>query len=293
MQFNGTKYAYIHNLQGDIVGLIDSRGTEVIKYIYDPWGKILSTTGSLASTVGTVQPFRYRGYVYDVETGLYYLRARYYNLTWNRFVNADEIISGNLYCYCKLNPILLSDKSGCYSSAYMETMYDYLSKRNEENTIDDYALATVNKDRVNIRINQTTDSERLCKINKYEGVLYIKKTPIYEYAEDDIPDVSFTINGERIWFAAKIFINDLVIEGFIRADCLYPIYGMDIQPVRSKTLYLRNDPSTKNNYKDKLEYDDMVTIMFRTKDESNEEWYYVLSEKGPGWVMARYIGFGG
>ena len=45
--------------------LIDSPGTEVVKYTYDAWGKVLSTTGSLASTLGTVQPFRYRGYVYE------------------------------------------------------------------------------------------------------------------------------------------------------------------------------------------------------------------------------------
>ena len=62
MQFNGEKYGYIVNLQGDVVGLIDNTGTEVVKYVYDAWGKILSTTGSLASTLGTIQPFRYRGY---------------------------------------------------------------------------------------------------------------------------------------------------------------------------------------------------------------------------------------
>jgi YD repeat-containing protein len=67
VQFNGTKYAYIQNLQGDIVGIVDSNGTEVVKYTYDAWGKVLSTTGSLAATLGTIQPFRYRGYVYDVD----------------------------------------------------------------------------------------------------------------------------------------------------------------------------------------------------------------------------------
>ena len=112
VQFNGTKYAYIHNLQGDIVGLIDSSGTEVVKYIYDPWGKILSTTGSLASTVGTVQPFRYRGYVYDVETELYYLRSRYYNSIWNRFINGDLSIAGNLFCYCGNSIVAFADSEG-------------------------------------------------------------------------------------------------------------------------------------------------------------------------------------
>ena len=59
VHFNGTKYGYIVNLQGDVLGLIDSTGTEVVKYTYDAWDKVLSTTGSLTSTLGTMQPFRY------------------------------------------------------------------------------------------------------------------------------------------------------------------------------------------------------------------------------------------
>ena len=107
----------MHNLQGDIVSIIDSTGTEVVKYTYDAWGKVLSTTGSLASTLGTVQPFRYREYVYDVETGLYYLRSRYYNPEWGRFINADDRITSNKYgtnnyCYCANNPCMYVDKNG-------------------------------------------------------------------------------------------------------------------------------------------------------------------------------------
>ena len=106
------KYAYIQNLQGDIVGIVDSNGTEVVKYTYDAWGRVLSATGSLASTLGTVQPFRYRGYVYDVETGLYYLKSRYYNSTWVRFLCADSINTNNLFSYCINNPIVLQDNDG-------------------------------------------------------------------------------------------------------------------------------------------------------------------------------------
>ena len=112
VNFNGTKYGYIVNLQGDVLGLIDSTGAEVVKYTYDAWGKVLSTTGSLASTLGTIQPFRYRGYVYDVETGLYYLRSRYYNPIWNRFINADSLITDDLFMYCHNNPIIRYDKNG-------------------------------------------------------------------------------------------------------------------------------------------------------------------------------------
>ena len=59
-------------LPGDIVAILDSNKNVVVSYIYDAWGRPISKTGSLASTLGTVQPFRYRGYVYDEETGMYY-----------------------------------------------------------------------------------------------------------------------------------------------------------------------------------------------------------------------------
>ena len=60
-------YAYIHNLQGDTVGLVDASGTECVRYTYDAWGRMLSITGTKATTLGLLQPFRYRGYVYDEE----------------------------------------------------------------------------------------------------------------------------------------------------------------------------------------------------------------------------------
>ena len=125
--YGSTRYAYVHNLQGDIVGIIDNTGTEVVKYTYDAWGKVLSTTGSLASTLGTIQPFRYRGYVYDVETGLYYLRARYYNPTWDRFINPDNKYSINLYKYCNNRPTMEIDDNGNTGREIMEECKGVLS----------------------------------------------------------------------------------------------------------------------------------------------------------------------
>ena len=79
MKLNGTRYFYIRNLQNDIVGLTDPSGNVVVRYEYNAWGKLLNITGSLAGTVGVKNPFRYRGYYYDTETGLYYLKSRYYD----------------------------------------------------------------------------------------------------------------------------------------------------------------------------------------------------------------------
>jgi len=103
----------------------------VVKYVYDAWGRVLSTTGSLASTLGTHQPFRYRGYVYDVETGLYYLRSRYYNPTWQRFISSDSIICENVYSYCHNNPINRNDITGKSDVRFddLDDTNDWLSER--------------------------------------------------------------------------------------------------------------------------------------------------------------------
>ena len=113
------EYFYIRNLQGDIIGLIDKNGTEVVSYTYDTWGKPISIEGSLKDTVGVKNPYRYRGYRYDTETGLYYLNSRYYNPEWGRFINADsvlgakgELLSHNLFAYCMNDPVNLQDPSG-------------------------------------------------------------------------------------------------------------------------------------------------------------------------------------
>ena len=116
--YNGTAYAYVKSLQGDIVAILDENGNAVVSYGYDAWGAPLWCTGELAETLGKVQPFRYRGYVFDEETGLYYLRSRYYNPQWGRFANADALIgagkllSHNLFAYCSNCSVCYTDASG-------------------------------------------------------------------------------------------------------------------------------------------------------------------------------------
>ena len=112
-------YYYIRNAQGDIVKLIDSSGNTVVEYLYDSWGKLLSVTGTLATTLGADQPFRYRGYVYDTETGWYYLQSRYYDPNTCRFISADVLLSTgqgvighNALAYCGNNPIIRIDSEG-------------------------------------------------------------------------------------------------------------------------------------------------------------------------------------
>ena len=122
VKFNGTEYYYLRNAQGDIVKLIDANGTTMVEYKYDAWGKGISTTGPMTSTLGAVQPFRYRGYVFDWETGFYYLESRYYDPITGRFISADVLLSTgqgvlghNAYAYCLDNPVNMVDDGGSAS----------------------------------------------------------------------------------------------------------------------------------------------------------------------------------
>ena len=109
----------MRNGQNDIVGLMDNSGAVVVSYSYDAWGKSLTVSGTLATTLGANNPFRYRGYYYDTETGLYYLQTRYYDATVCRFISADTyfttdqgITGSNMYAYCGNNPIARVDEGG-------------------------------------------------------------------------------------------------------------------------------------------------------------------------------------
>ena len=117
--YNGTPYSYVKNLQGDIVAILDSNKNVVVSYVYDAWGRPISCSGTMASTLGKINPFRYRGYVYDEETGMYYLVSRYYKPEWIRFISSDVIFDTganllklNTYLYVANNPISSSDING-------------------------------------------------------------------------------------------------------------------------------------------------------------------------------------
>ena len=112
------------NLQGDIIAVYNADGDKIGSYTYDAWGNCTVTVFSGTTTleknvVRTYNPFRYRGYYYDTETGLYYLQSRYYNPAGGRFLNADKLISTgqglfgcNMYAYCNNSPIMFVDHTG-------------------------------------------------------------------------------------------------------------------------------------------------------------------------------------
>ena len=120
-------YHYNRNIKGDVIGIFDSSGAEIVKYSYDSWGNFEITTGSLTN-IAKDNPILYRGYYYDHDTELYLLDARFYNPKWRRFISPDdtayldpETPNGlNLYAYCNNDPVNYSDPSG--HSAFLIAM---------------------------------------------------------------------------------------------------------------------------------------------------------------------------
>ncbi len=116
--YNGATYYYVTSIQGDVIAILNSTGNTVATYRYDAWGNILSQSSTDA--IGSINPLRYRGYVYDGEmTNLYYLQSRYYNPETGRFISADAfastgqgLLGNNMFAYCNNNPVNCVDPTG-------------------------------------------------------------------------------------------------------------------------------------------------------------------------------------
>lgn len=114
----------------------------MVAYTYDAWGNPLTTTGTMAGTPGKLSPFRYRGYVYDTETVLYYLQSRYYNPETGRFINADGhvstgqgVLGAAMFSYCN-NSVNACDDGGTFLctlvGATVGALFGYISMHIED-----------------------------------------------------------------------------------------------------------------------------------------------------------------
>ena len=132
------EYIYVKNAQGDIVGITSPSGKMKVSYTYDPWGRLINIESDLdpyERDIATLNPFRYRGYYYDTETGLYYLQSRYYDPETGRFINCDDVnyigvsdtaVSYNAFAYCENDPVNGWDPSGRLQKE-MATVYEAIN----------------------------------------------------------------------------------------------------------------------------------------------------------------------
>ena len=117
-------YYFEKNLQGDIIAVYNASGTKLVSYTYDAWGNCITTYYNGGDSTGAkFNPFRYRGYYYDEDLGLYYLNSRYYDARTGRFISPDDssylgangdLTSYNLYAYCSNNPVMGYDPYGTF-----------------------------------------------------------------------------------------------------------------------------------------------------------------------------------
>ena len=128
----GQTYYFVYNGQGDVIGLYNHGGKLIATYAYDAWGRCIEAKAVTADDDGHavtdpdhiafINPFRYRGYMYDAETGFYLTGTRYYDPVIGRFINADNpeilmedqenLLQYNLFAYCWNNPVNMIDPTG-------------------------------------------------------------------------------------------------------------------------------------------------------------------------------------
>ena len=132
--YNGVPYYFHKNLQGDIIAIADQNGKVVARYTYDAWGKCEISVHSTNAAIAEINPYRYRGYYFDTETGFYYLQSRYYDPIVGRFINVDnalvlsvgeKALNFDLFCYCENDSISGYDPFGLYNR---KNAVDYAKK---------------------------------------------------------------------------------------------------------------------------------------------------------------------
>ena len=130
VKHNGSTFFYQKDALGNIVKLLDNTGAVVVEYKYDAWGKCEIDASTTNTELANLNPFRYRGYYFDTETGFYFLKTRYYDPEIGRFMTIDDLsyldpdsINGlNLYAYCNDNPVMGYDPNGCFD---WKTLFGY------------------------------------------------------------------------------------------------------------------------------------------------------------------------
>ena len=121
-------YYYRKDALGNIERIIDSTGKTIVKYEYSVWGELIEEKEIENKKIVEDNPYKYKSYYYDKESGLYYLKSRYYSASLHRFISLDQTeymeigsITGlNLYVYCGNDPVNMADPDGCF----WDTVFD-------------------------------------------------------------------------------------------------------------------------------------------------------------------------
>jgi RHS repeat-associated protein len=222
MTKGGVTYYYHMNGHGDVTALTDANGNVVAQYQYDAWGNIISQTGTMASS----NPYRYAGYRYDEETGLYYLMARYYDANIGRFITRDTFHgfeddpqSLNLYTYTKNNPVMYVDPDGHnpiiaiiglilrfatplikkYGTKYAAKIRNYAAKL-FKNLTDRYRI-TSSTNAIVVILDKKDNNKRIFSLDYHKNIpLRNKRT---RKKEQDIPVWHYHLKDPRVHYVFR------------------------------------------------------------------------------------------
>ena len=234
MDYNGMGiFAYLKNLQGDIVSIIslgEDDSTEV-QMEYDAWGKPIFKQGSNAFglvLIALVNSVSYRGYFYDYDTGLYYLRSRYYDPETGRFINADDTdylgyddtpLSMNLFAYCENNPVFNLDKTGNSSENIVQitvNFYDIYTYHPHCDIAYDGSTISYGSD------NGIKSAKFIDKINGTQGYILYKEAN-RSYDADDFRTIKVKVYYDKFVDFFVREINKTHYKGLRkRDDATYP-----------------------------------------------------------------------
>ena len=132
LTLDGIPYYFQKNLQGDVIAITDANGDIVARYSYDAWGKCTVTLDTSGINISNRNPYRYRGYYYDSEIGMYYLQSRYYDPDVGRCICSDNpefaaisssVLVHNLYAYCCNDPVNEIDQNGQVFATILEKIF--------------------------------------------------------------------------------------------------------------------------------------------------------------------------
>ena len=229
--YNETPYFFQKNQQGDIIAITDNTGKEVARYSYDAWGACTIVKDTTASGIATINPFRYRGYYYDKEIGMYYLQSRYYNPIIGRFVNGDfpDIIttinvkhSANLYGYCSNNPVNETDACGNLIASAIAKFVIYavfgVFVQFVSDIIEFLLRKFIKKKNVSFSLSPLGDylgsalSWGMCSLNLFNNKLAAFLAPFVPVLVKHLTNI---IRGSFSWYALLVDVAAAFIAGII------------------------------------------------------------------------------
>ena len=291
--YNGFAYYFQKNLQGDVIAITNNKGKVVASYTYDAWG-VCTIVSDSTGIIASINPFRYRGYYYDQEIGLYYLQSRYYDATAGRFVNFDSpdivlyarsSIGTNIFVYCSNDCINNMDLIGYVSFrdiwGLIKTSFDFIRSILEQ--VMESFNSTPNASQIKKLAKQSGKSQRQVikelSQNAKESEKCLKWFGKAAKIAKIISVVLFAIHliqlGKKVFYDIYALIVEIFVEvaGYVIGEIvsavlkLVPYAGLILGVVGSWVIGLAISSHFTTNNKKKM------TQAYASKMKSSTRWY--------------------